>query len=129
MNLMRTLTVLTVLSVVLMSIHISDDMARGFDSVGVQNVFGIVILGAWAYGALALQGRRSGYILQLLGGVFGVGVLVLHLNGKGLPTLVRSSGGLFYYWVLLTLGTTSFLALVLSVQGLWSLRRGARSAG
>lgn len=117
------LTITSLLSVVLFSLHVADDIARGLDTIGPSSPIGVLILGVWLCGALVLSGRRSGLIILLLGAILGLGVVVLHMNGKGISRTATSSGGIFYVWTLFTFGATSFVSLVLSVKGLWSLRR------
>jgi hypothetical protein len=118
------LTILSLLSVLLFTLHVADDIVRGLDTAGPQNVFGVLILGVWLYGTLVLADRRSGYIIQLLGAILGLGVVVLHMKGAGYVRVATSSGGFFFVWALFALGASALLSLVLSVQGLWSLRRG-----
>jgi hypothetical protein len=42
--------------------------------------------------------------------------------GIGFGTI--RSGGLFFIWTLLALGVTALFSVILSVRGLWSLKRG-----
>ena len=62
-----TLTITSLLSILFVTFHLADDVVRGFEPGGFKNVNGILILALWLYGTLALAGRRSGYILMLLG--------------------------------------------------------------
>ena len=119
------LTVTSLLSILLLSFHLADDIRLGFERGGLSTVYGVLILAVWLFGTLVLGGRRSGYIILLLGSILGAGIPVVHMTGKGLGSeLVRSSGGLFFIWTLLALGASASLSLILSVHGLWSLRRG-----
>jgi len=68
--------------------------------------------------------RRSGYVILLLGSLLGSGVPVIHMMGKGVGAIAKSSGGFFFVWTLLALGVTAVFSLILSARGLWSLRRG-----
>ncbi len=125
-----TLTISTLLSVILFMFHLTDDIYRGIEAGSVQNVVGgSLIMVVWLYGATVLTGRRSGYIIMLLGGLLSFGVAILHMSGKGVGVtsgVVRSSGGYRFVWMLLALGVTGLFSLVLSTRGLWSLpwRRG-----
>ena len=38
--------------------------------------------------------------------------------------IARSIGAFFFIWTLLALGVTALFSVILSVRGLWSLRRG-----
>jgi hypothetical protein len=53
-----------------------------------------------------------------------MGIPVIHMRGAGVGFGTRRSGGFFFIWTLLALGVTAFFSVILSVRGLWSLRRG-----
>ncbi len=118
------LIVTSLLSILFMTFHLSDDVVRGFEPGGLKNVFGILILTVWLYGTLALAGRRLGYGIVLLGSLLGTLVPVVHMRGSGLVggEIAHSSGVFFWVWTLITLGVTATFSLVLSARGLWSLR-------
>ena len=122
------LTITSLLSILLMTFHLSDDIRRGFDSGGVRNITGVLMMVVWLYGTLVLAERRSGYLIILLGSILGSGVPVIHMIGKGLVggRVANSSGMFFWVWTLLTLQVTAIFSLILSARGLWSLpwRRG-----
>ena len=126
MNLKVTLTITSLLSIVLFSFHWVDEISRGLETAGVSGLFGVLILVVWLYGTLALAERRSGYIITLLGSIFGLAVLITHMRGAGLvgSRIANTSGIFFWVWTLITLGVTSSFSLILSARGLWSLRRG-----
>ena len=121
-----TLTITSLLSILLFTFHLSNDIVRGFEPGGFKNVSGILILAVWLYGTLALAGRRSGYILMLLGALLGSVVPLAHMRGAGLVggRIANSSGIFFWVWTLIALGVTASFSVVLSARGLWSLRRG-----
>jgi len=126
---MKESTILTstsLLSILLFTFHLSDDIVRGFEPGGFKNVSGILILAVWLYGTVALAGRRSGYILMLLGALLGSVVPLAHMRGAGLVggRIANSSGIFFWVWTLVALGVTASVSVVLSVRGLWSVRRG-----
>ena len=119
------LTITSLLSILFMTFHLSDDIVRGFEPGGVRNVTGVLMLVVWLYGTTLLAGRRSGYIIMLLGAILGSGVPVVHMLGKGLVggRIASSSGIHFWVWTLITLQVTAIFSLILSVRGLGSLRR------
>jgi len=120
------LTITSLLSILLFASHWADEVARGIETGGVSGLFGVLILVAWLCGTLLLAGRRSGYIIMLLGGILGFGVLVLHMRGSGLVggrIAPDSSGAFFWVWTLIALSVTSTFSALLSARGLWSLRR------
>lgn len=122
------LTNASLLSILFMTFHLSDDIVRGIEPGGVKNVIGVLMMVVWLYGTTVLAGRRSGYIIMLLGAILGSGVPVVHMIGKGLVGgRIANSGGIFFWvWTLITLQVTAIFSLILSVRGLWSLpwRRG-----
>ena len=125
-----TLIAASFLSIVLFTFHWAYEIANGWETGGVAGLGGILILLAWLYGTLVLGGRRSGYIVMLIGGTFGLGVLILHTTGRGMVggRIANSSGVLFWVWTLIVLGVSSSLAGILAVHGLWSLRKGSSRA-
>ena len=125
MNPNRALTISSFLSIVLFTLHLADDIVRGYEPGGLNNLFGgSLILVVWLYAALMLSERRSGYIILLLGGLLSLGVPYLHMGGKGVGAASRiahSSGAFFFVWTLIALGLTGAFSVILSARGLWSL--------
>src|SRR4051812_7006958 len=121
----RTLTITSLLSILLLTFHLSDDIVRGFEPGGFRHISGILIVVVWLYGTLVLGGRRSGYIIILLGSLLGSVVPLVHMRGAGLVggRIAGSSGIFFWVWTLLAIGITSVFSVILSAQGLWRLRR------
>ena len=118
------LTITSLLSVLFMTFHLSDDIVLGFENGGLSVLIAVPILVVWLYGAVVLAGRRSGYVIILLGSLIGLLVPVLHMKGKGVGSeIAESSGGFFFIWTMIALGVTALISVVLSVRGLWSLRR------
>jgi len=117
------LTITSLLSILFMTFHLSDDIVRGFEPGGVKNITGVLMMVVWLYGTLVLAERRSGYIIILLGSILGSGVPVVHMIGKGLVggRVANSSGIFFWVWTLITLQVTAIFSLILSARGLWSL--------
>ena len=120
-----TLTVASLLSVVLFALHWADDIVRGISPGRLSGLGGVFILVLWLCGILVLA-DRSGYIIVLLGSIFGLGVLVIHMRGAGLVggRIANSRGVFFWVWTLIALGTTSTFSGILSASGLLSLLRG-----
>jgi hypothetical protein len=122
------LSITSLLSILLMTFHLSDDIVRGFEPGGPKNITGVLMLVVWLYGTLVLAERRSGYIIILLGSILGSGVPVVHMIGAGLVggRVVNSGRVFFWVWTLITLQVTAIFSLILSVRELWSLpwRRG-----
>jgi hypothetical protein len=122
-----TLTMTSVLSVLLFALHWADEVSRGMEAGTLSALGGIAILVVWLSGTLVLGDRRSGYIITLVGGILGLGVLILHMSGRGMVAgriPANSSGAFFWVWTLIALGVTSTIAGILSARALWSMRRG-----
>ncbi|HLL47566.1 MAG TPA: hypothetical protein VK399_12700 [Longimicrobiaceae bacterium] len=118
-------TATSLLSALLFSFHLADDVVRGMSPGGASNVVGALVLVVWLYGALVLAGRRSGYAVTLVLALLASGVPVLHMTGPGLVGGGAGSGGVFFWvWTLLALQVTAMFSVILSARGLWSLRGG-----
>ena len=114
------LTFMSLLSILLLTFHLTEDIQSGVAPRGISNMIGVLILVVWLYGTLVLAGRRSGYIIILLGSLLGSGVTVIHMLGAGIAKTHEA----FFVWTLLTVGVTAIFSVILSAQGLWGLRRG-----
>ena len=118
------LTGTSLLSILLLSLHIAEDIVLGFAPGGLTNLIGIAILVVYLCGTLLLSDRRSGLIIVLLGSIVAAGMPVIHMRGAHYPEIARSAGGFFFVWTLWALGGLGGLTVVLAARGLWSLRRG-----
>ena len=119
------LRITSLLSILLVTFHIADDIVRGFEPGGFKNISGILILVLWLYGTLALAEKRSGYVIVLLGSLLGSVMPLADMRGAVLVggRIANSSGMLFFVWTLFTLGVTAVFSVILSARGLWSLMR------
>ena len=120
-----TLTVTSLLSVLFLAFHLTDDIVRGFEPGGVANMTGVLILVVWLFGTLVLAERRAGYIIVLVASILGSGVPVIHMRGAGLVggRIANSSGMFFWVFTLVAIGVTTIFSAILSARALWSLRR------
>lgn len=117
------LPVFSLLSIILLTFHLTDDIVHGMEPGTLFDLIALPILVVWLYGTLMLNEKRSGHIIMLVGSIFAMGMPVIHMRGAGVGEIAKSSGGFFFVWTLLALGVTGVFSLVLSVLGLWSLRR------
>ena len=116
------LTVTSLLSILLFTLHLTDDIVRGLEKGGVSNLTAVPIFVVWLYGTLVLADRRSGYVIILLGSLLGLAVPVVHMTGKGVGgEIARSNGAFFFIWTIIALGVTALFSAILSVLALWSL--------
>lgn len=124
------LTVTSLLAIVLMTLHLTDDVVRGFEPGGLKNLSGIAILVVWLVATLLLAGRRSGYVILLLGSLLAAAMPAIHMSGGGVGGgIAASPGGYFFIWTLFALGVIGTFSVILSLRGLWSLRRQNRAGG
>jgi hypothetical protein len=123
------LTITSLLSILLFTFHMTDDIVRGFEPGEFKSLGGVLDLVVWLYGTLMLTGRRSGYIIILLGALLGLLLPLAHMRGAGLVggRIANSNGIFFWVWTLIALGVTALFSVILSVRGLWSLQRQART--
>jgi hypothetical protein len=119
------LTIASLLSVLFLTFHLTDDIVRGFEKGGLSNLVGGVLISVvWLYGTTVLAERRSGYIIMFLGSLLSLGVPIIHMKGKGVgvtSSLGHSSGHFFFVWTLIVIGVLGLFSAILSVRGLWSL--------
>jgi len=115
-NLMLTIT--SLLSIILLTFHLADDILLNGPR-GLGNFIGILILLIYLIGTLLLAERRSGYVVMILGGIVAVGMPVIHMMGNG----IGKARGLFFIFGLLALGVLGLFNVLLAAQGLWSSKR------
>jgi hypothetical protein len=114
------LTIASLLSILLVTFHVADDIVRGMEPGRLSDLIVVPILVVWLYGTLVLAERRSGYVIILLGSLLGLLVPVIHMKGAGVGgTIAKSSGAFFFIWTLIALGVTSLFSVILSARGLW----------
>ena len=118
-----TLVITSLLSILLLTLHVTDDIVRGISKPEPANL-ALLVLVVWLYGTLLLAERRSGHIIMLLVGLFAAGMPVIHMRGVHYPDIAASSGGFFFVWTLWALGGLGGFTFILAARGLWSMRRG-----
>ena len=121
------LALLSLIALLLLSIHLPDDYVHGFDKHVVDSPYPILIFVVWAGGLLLARERLIGRIILLLGGLVAIGMPVLHLNGHFRPEFATSDGALRFLWILYALGTTGALIVILALKELVSRRRSPSS--
>jgi len=122
----RLLVITSLLSILLLSFHLTQDALRekpGTWPAAEGNLVAIVILLVFLCGAILLAGRRSGYIIMLIGGLFAAAMPVLHLTAPRFG-LVPRPGQPFFMWTLIALGVTGMFGVILAAAQLWTFKRG-----
>ena len=113
----------SLLSILLLTLHITDDIVRGISKAESSNT-ALIVLAILLYGTLVLAERRSGHVIMLLVGVMAAAMPVMHMRGAHYPQIAASAGGFFFVWTLWALGGLGGVTVILSARGLWSLLRG-----
>ena len=122
------LSVASLLSLLLLTIHITDDIVRGISKAESSNI-ALVVLAVFLYGTLVLPERRSGHVIMLLIGLIAAAMPVMHMRGAHYGEIAQSAGGFFFVWVLWALGGLGGFTMMLSVRGLWDLRKRKQKKG
>ena len=117
------LTVASLLSLLFMTFHLTHDVIRQAEGA-VKYPIPVLVFALWLYGTLMLSDRVWGYVIMLVGGLFGAGMIIIHSNG----IVVGKSGGFFFVWTLFALSTTGWVTTILSARGLWTTFRSRRAA-
>lgn len=119
--------VASLLSILLFTIHLAADIVRGIEKGDISNYPGILIAVAWLCATLLLAERRWGYVIVFVFSILAAGIPIIHMMGKGVgyhTNLAKHSGHFSFVFSLLSLGVTALFAAILSVRGLWLMRRG-----
>jgi len=116
------LKVTSLLSLLLLTLHVTDDIVRGISKAESSNI-ALVVLAVFLYGTLALAEQRLGHIIMFLVGLFAAAMPVMHMRGAHYPEIAASAGGFFFVWTLWALGGLGGVTMLLSLRGLWRLRR------
>ena len=119
------LSATTIFSVILLALHISQDIVFGFDRGGLNQLVGVAILFVVLCGAVLLRERASGKVIMLFGGVMAVAMMPLHMRNGLCPEFLEKSGALLFVWTLYVIGVTGMFSIVLAVQALRGRRAGS----
>lgn len=113
---------MSLISLLLVSIHMPDDYVHGLDMHVVSSPYPILIFVVWGCGLLLLRERLIGRIILLLGGVVAVAMPIIHLNGHFPPDFATSDGAFRFVWTLYLLGTVGSLTVILALRELFAGR-------
>ena len=117
------LPIASLLSILLLTLHITDDIVRGISKAESSNI-ALLVLVVFLYGTLVLPERRWGHVIMLLVGLFAAATPVMHMRGVHYGEIATSPGGFFFVWTLWALGGLGGFTFILAALGLWGLRRG-----
>ena len=116
------LIVASLLSLLFMTFHLTHDVIRQAEG-SVKYPIPVVIFALWLYATLLGSDRVWGYVIMLLGGLAGAGMIIVHSPG----TVVGKSGGFFFVWTLFALSTTGWVTMILAARALWTALRSKRA--
>jgi hypothetical protein len=115
-----TLTIASLLSILFMTLHQTDDIVRGMEPGTLFDLIVLPILAVQLYGTVVLAGKRSGYVIILIASLLELVVPVVHMKGAGVGgAIAQSNGAFFFIWMLFALGLTALFSVILSARGLW----------
>src|SRR5262245_57483068 len=120
MKLAVMLPIASLLSIVLLTLHVTDDIVRGISKAESSNI-ALLTLVVFLYATLVLAECRSGHIVMQLGGLFAAAMPVLHMRGAQYSEIAKSPGGFFFVWTLWALGGLGGFTFILAARGLWNM--------
>ena len=118
MKRIELLSVTSIVSVLLLALHISQDIVFGFDRAGLNHLLGVAILLVVVCGAVPLRDRLAGIVIMLFGGLMAAGMLPLHMRNGMRPEFLEKNGALLFIWTLYVLGVTGAFSVILAFQAL-----------
>lgn len=129
MNRHLVLVITSALSVLLMTVHLTQDAVHakvGNPEAGGSTLVAVPILVVWLYGTLLLGERRSGYIVMLVGSLIALGMPIIHTRpatGFFTGQIANRPDAFWFVWTLHALGVAGLFSLILAIQGLLTWRR------
>lgn len=119
----RLLVLISVLSMILLTVHITDDTVRGISPAGPESMYAITIAALLLCAVLVHPERALGMICMFLVNLFAYAMPILHLRGTRINEIAASAGGFRFIWTLWALGILGFLGMILAVTEFVQLRR------
>ena len=119
------LTIASLVSILLLSLHLTQDALRekpGTWPAGPGNLVAIAILLVYLCGTALLAERRLGIGIMLVGGLFAAAMPVLHLTAPRFG-LVARPGQPFFMWTLIALGVIGAFSIIVAALELWTYQR------
>lgn len=121
----RLLTITSLISIVLFTLHFAEDIVRGIEKGDLGDYTGILLVTAWLYTTLMLAERRAGLAILLLFSIGAAAVPALHMSGAGMVggRIAGTSGMFLWTWTLIAMGVTGLLSAILAAGALLTLGR------
>src|SRR5215467_688127 len=124
----RLLTVTSLISLILLMLHVSDDIARGISSLNFTSMIAVLVVAMLLYATLTGEGKRTGAVSGFLIGLLALGMPALHFRGVRINEIAHSSGGLLFIWTLWALGALGGTGMILSVRAFLASFRSAKAS-
>ena len=127
------LTITSLLSILFMTFHFTSDVLRaraGNPEAGGSTLVAVPVLVLLLYGTLVLAGRRSGYIIMLIGGLIAFGMPIIHVTGPAgafTAVLAKGNGDFIFVWTLHMLGILGIFQFFLAARSLFTPNRDQKS--
>jgi len=124
----NVLTIASLLSILLLTLHITDDIVRGISKAEPSNI-------AWPFSWCCCTGRwcspngDRGTSSCCSSGCRGRHARHPHEGGTLRREIAKSTGGFFFVWTLWALGALGGFTFILSARGLWSPQWGQSRVG
>jgi hypothetical protein len=120
----RAAILIASLLIVLLTAHVSQDVVYGIEEGDLSDLTAAAIAGVWLYFTVTAAGRRTGYVLLLIGAFLAPVVALAHMSRDGVRDDLPAGEGFFFVGTLMGLGAAAPFAALLSMQGLWRQRSG-----
>jgi hypothetical protein len=118
------LKIASLFSLLLLTLHLTDDVVRGMFPGGLGLLYAAIVSGLLLYAMLVLAERRSGQVIMLVVSLIAVAMPYMHTSGAGVATIAKSAGGFFFVFTLIALGALGTFTFILSVRELLSKQSG-----
>ena len=122
----RLLVTTSVISMLLLTLHLTDDIVRGISPAAPENMYAISVAALLLYATLVHPERKLGIISMLFTGLFAFVMPLLHLRGKRIGEIAAGPGGFFFIWTLWALGVIGLFQMILAIRELVLRRRPAQ---
>ena len=110
-----TLIIASLVSLVLFTFHLTDDILHAKDGMDTSGtIICLAIMLVLLIGIVEFGARRLGFVIMLLGGLASAYMPFLHTMG---PRATR--WGFFFVWTMLAMGVSGSFAAILSARALW----------
>jgi hypothetical protein len=112
------LSALSIITLILLAMHIADDYVHGIDKKVLDQPYGVLIFVVWGIALVFLRDNVVGRAVLLLGGLAGVAMPIIHMKGRFPADFAQSNGAFRFVWTLYIIGMTGMLTMLLAAEEL-----------